>query len=469
VRRLLHRRVAQALETVHAGDLAAVSGQLAVHFEQAGLPAQAIPYYYRAATVAQRVYANEEAIGLLRKGLALLEGLPASPERDATELSLQTALGATWVAREGYDSAAGLAAYSRASQLCQRLGLPPSPPILRGLAIASIAHGRMLQAHAYGSQLRSLAEHSQDPVLTVEADYVHGVTWFWQGDFAASRTHLEEALSRYNPEHAHIHLALYSQDPRIVCLIRLAFDLWCLGFPEQAERRQQQAVELAQALAHPLTLGYTHTWCALLHNHRGDPAGTRQHAGATLALDPALGVPYWSPFATVLRGWARVREGRPAAGWDDIHAGLAALQAGQRALFEPYFKALVAELHALEGQTDAALALLGEALSLVAEREERWCEADLWRRQGELLLAAGDAPAAEAALLKSLGVAREQHARAFELRAAVDLARLWQGQGALPAAHRVLSDVLAWFTEGLDQPELVEARRLLEQLASSSH
>ncbi len=68
-RRLLHRRVAQALETMHAEDLDAVSGQIASHYERAGMIEQALPYYRRAAAVARRVYANEDAISLLSRSL----------------------------------------------------------------------------------------------------------------------------------------------------------------------------------------------------------------------------------------------------------------------------------------------------------------------------------------------------------------------------------------------------------------
>jgi DNA-binding SARP family transcriptional activator len=75
-KRWLHRRVAQALEDVYAGNLDAVSGRVAAHYERADEPQQAIPYYHRAAQVAQRIHANDEAIGYFRRALALLEAVP---------------------------------------------------------------------------------------------------------------------------------------------------------------------------------------------------------------------------------------------------------------------------------------------------------------------------------------------------------------------------------------------------------
>jgi DNA-binding SARP family transcriptional activator/Tfp pilus assembly protein PilF len=85
-RRLLHRRVAEALVRVYANELDEVSGQLASHYEQAGIVDHAVTSYQRAAEVARRVYANAEAIAAYQRALALLESAPASealPEKIA--------------------------------------------------------------------------------------------------------------------------------------------------------------------------------------------------------------------------------------------------------------------------------------------------------------------------------------------------------------------------------------------------
>ena len=68
--------MAQALEVVYADDLDPVSGQMAAHYERAGQPEQAIPYYQRAAEMAQRIYVKEEAIRYYQRALALLETAP---------------------------------------------------------------------------------------------------------------------------------------------------------------------------------------------------------------------------------------------------------------------------------------------------------------------------------------------------------------------------------------------------------
>ena len=93
----------------------------------------------------------------------------------------------------------------------------------------------------------------------------------------------------------------------------------------------------------------------------------------------------------------------------------------------------------------------------------------MYRLQGELLLpAAGRQQQAEetpdACFRQALERARQQQAKSLELRAAMSLSRLWQQQGKHDAARQLLSEVYAWFSEGLDTVDLQEARALLEQL-----
>jgi predicted ATPase len=111
--------------------------------------------------------------------------------------------------------------------------------------------------------------------------------------------------------------------------------------------------------------------------------------------------------------------------------------------------------------------VLAEALTLVATTEGRWWEAELSRLTGELLrrLPSPDVHQAEGCLCQALDVARRQQAKVLELRAAVSLSRLWQGQGKHEEARQLLAPVYGWFTEGLDTPDLEEAKMLLDALA----
>jgi predicted ATPase len=118
------------------------------------------------------------------------------------------------------------------------------------------------------------------------------------------------------------------------------------------------------------------------------------------------------------------------------------------------------------GHADEGLRLLAEALAVADTTAERWYEAELYRLKGELLLAqsAHQHADAEACFQCALTLAGAQQAKAWELRAALSLCRLWQQQGKRKEAYALLAPIYGWFTEGFDTADLLEARGLLETL-----
>jgi predicted ATPase len=138
----------------------------------------------------------------------------------------------------------------------------------------------------------------------------------------------------------------------------------------------------------------------------------------------------------------------------------------------------LAEAYGEAGQTEEGLSALAEALALVDKTGERSSEGELYRIKGELLLAQdrfrlqteGDrekAEEAEECFHKAIAVARQQQAKSLELRATMSLGRLWQQQGKITEAHKLLSDIYNWFTEGFDTKDLQETKALLDELAEA--
>ena len=149
-----------------------------------------------------------------------------------------------------------------------------------------------------------------------------------------------------------------------------------------------------------------------------------------------------------------------------MRQGMGAVQRTGAELCMSYILAQLAEAHWHAGQPENGLPVLAEALTAVDNTGERWWEAELYRLQGQLLLArdARQQSAAVASLHQALAVARRQQAKSLELRAAMSLARLWQSQGKREDAHQLLAEVYGWFTEGFDTADLQEAKVLLEEL-----
>jgi len=106
-------------------------------------------------------------------------------------------------------------------------------------------------------------------------------------------------------------------------------------------------------------------------------------------------------------------------------------------------------------------------LTLVDTTGGRWYAPELYRLKGALLLqqSSDNDTEAETCFHHAMAIAQNQQAKSFELRAATNLARLWQQQGKRQEAHDLLAPVYHWFTEGFDTADLQDAKALLDALA----
>jgi predicted ATPase/class 3 adenylate cyclase len=461
-RRQYHQRVAQLLEARFPQTVVTEPELVAHHYTEAGLVDAAIPYWQRAGEHANDRSANTEAHSHLTKGLELLGTLPESPVRRHAELVFQTILGRVLTAAKGYGDAEVAQVYTRARQLGQQMGGTPQLfPVLLGLSIYFVVRAELHTARELGEQLLRLAQRAQDPVLLVEAHYALGVTFSWLGEFVSARTHLEQGSAYYDPAQHPDHLALYGQDGGPVCLCRLAFVLWSLGYPEQALAQCHKALTMAQELSHAFSLAYVLTWVAILYNHCRTVQETQEWVDTALTFSTEQGFPFWSTQGTVLQGWVWTARGQIEDGIVQMRQGLAAMQAIGTEVLQAYCLSLLASAYGKAGQPEEGLALLEEALAKVNTSGERWPEAELHRLRGELLLQDGipqRVQEAEASFLQALSVARAQHAKSLELRAAMSLSRLWQQQGKQTEAHELLTEVYEWFTEGFDTVDLQAAK-----------
>lgn len=424
-RRILHRRVAQALERLYGADLDGVSGQLAAHYERAGWIERAIRFYARAAELAQSVYANERAIALFSKALELLADEPHTPERDRRELALRTSLGAPLVAFKGYGAVEVQDVYRRAWELCERLGTEPDSPVMRALGLVNLVQGDLRGAYELGRRLLERGEREGDQMVRVEGNYLMGVSSFWLGDFAAARDQLEAAIAEYRPDTARAHLALYSQDPRVVCLSRLAYVLWFLGEPEQAEQKAQEALGFGDELEHPFSLAYALHFGAWLSIHLEDDtrACERAERMAVLAEEQQLG--FLQPMGSILRGWMLAGEGRSDEAVALIRGGIDTYAESGWTLYEPHSLALLARVCLDAGRMDDARAAISQALELSDRIGQRCFDAELQLLRAELTLAeGGDRDQAESQLTTALETARQQDAAPFAERASERLAQL---------------------------------------------
>ena len=281
-RKQLHERAGAALELMFAGQLEDHLDELAHHYSRSDNVAKAVEYLGRAGQQAAQRSAYADAVNRLTAAIDLLQKLLDSPERMQRELLLQLAVGPSLVAVKGGWAAPEVErAYTRARELCERLGDPPEFfPALNGLWAMHAIRGELRKAYALAEQLLWRAQVTNDPALLMYAQYALGFTSFCMGEFLPAREHLEMTITLYDLERHRPLTVLYGFDVGVNCLAYAAFTLWGLGYPDQALKRVNEALVLAQGLSRPVSLTFAEGCVALVRQYRREVRAVQENAEA---------------------------------------------------------------------------------------------------------------------------------------------------------------------------------------------
>lgn len=465
-RQQYHQRIAQTLESHFPETVSTQPELLAHHYTEAGLTAQAIPYWQAAAERSLQRHANHEAANHATRGLELLSTLPETPQRASQELSLQLVLGPSRSSLSGPHSVEHN--YVRARELARQVGGTPELfPILSGLAYAKILRGRMHEARALAEEFLELAQPLQDPLVLAAGHWMLAYTAWWQGDFLDVRNHSRQGLAFYDPDQHHAGIAGYNQNPGIVCGYLNSLTDWVLGYPAQAVHAMERTLAHARSLGHPYSIGIVLLFFAQLAQLRREPEPARARAEEALAICAEHRFDALEQWCLLPRGWARAQQGDAAGGVADIREAMERRRAMGMGAVWPWYLALAAEAYAAAGDVEQGLEALEEALQWVRRNGEHLYEAEVYRLKGNLSLKRGSSGTAEAqhCFEQALLVARQQQAKSWELRAAMSLSRLWQQQGKRDEACELLMPVYGCFTEGFDTADLQDARALADRLS----
>lgn len=465
-RAVLSASLAQALEALHGDRSSTIASHLAFLYETARNPECASDYFLLAAQNAARIFANQEAIGLARRGLALLGKIPETPERTRKELDLQVTLAFSLLWTLGYASRETGANMARARQLCEALGDTASLfPVMWGLWHFYLCKGDLKFARDTAEQLLSISPDLRDPALILGAHICLAFTLEHQGELVASRQHFEESSRHYDFLQHSRYVQLYRFEPGIQSESEMVRTLWLLGFPDQARRKMDETLARAQTLAIPLSLAFAQRAAASLYQNLCLPEKARDIGQACIALCDAYGIMLEKAWVSRPYGWAIAQLGRVEEGIQIARAGLQTQLSIGAQIGRTQALAVLGEMFWRAGRTQEAFEAVEEGFAVSKRNGNAHFDAELWRLKGELLKMQGETAEAESCFQKALKISRQQAAKSLELRASTSLARLWEERGKRNEARQMLSEAYAWFTEGFDTADLKEAASLLPKLA----
>lgn len=446
-RRLAHRRIAQAIELLHAADLDPVAAQLGGHYELAGMPADAVRFYEQAGIAATGLSANGEAIHHLEKALAMLRQLPASRERDRRELSIVVRLPAPLNGVHGYASSELEDALVRIRTLARDLGeRSEEVGALSGMSAVHFVRAEFRQTLEFADTALALAaEHGE---FLAAAHMGRGWPLLALGELQSAIEAFENALASYEPGRSKPYA--FGFDAATFAMASESHALWLSGRWTDAVALSAEAVERATRLDQPHLRAMSHAYAAVLHQFRGAADEMRRHAEAASDLSRRYELAYYGEWGAIVSAWAdRMDPGADSAG--RIERALASLRVMRAETRRPYYLALLAETHLAAGRDDAARAVLTAALTTANANDDRWWLPEIHRLLAEFDLSAeGDGH-----LDTALRIAREQGARSLAVRVALSLARRRK------RGRAALVEVLASLPERGRGPDLEAAEALL--------
>jgi predicted ATPase len=478
----LHRRMGELGERQYGERAGEIATELAMHFERGAKFEAAVKYLQKAAENGIRRFAYRGAVELAQRGLELLGRLPDTKERAEQELWLQITLGVPLIATRGYAAPEVCSAYTRARELCRRLGdTPEISNVLWGLWLFYLLRAELGTTREIAEEFLQLAERLSYSGLEMRGHFTMEVTLIHLGEFEKAIEHFEKALVLYDPEQQRDESLRYSQNSGVGTKCHAAWALWIIGRPDRALERIDQALQLAQALSEPHGLAHACFFAAILHQLRREVRRAQDFAEAGIAISRKHELVLYEAMATIVRGWALTEQGNKLEGIEQMREGIAAHKATGTEVLLPHFLALLAEALGKDGQADEGLRQLEEALAIAHRNGDRYYEAELYRIKGELLLVRtrglrsdaaetieGRAEAettvfeqVESCFRRSFETARQQKAESWKLRAAMSLSHLYEDQGRRGPAYDLLSETYNSFHEGFDTADLREAKALL--------
>ena len=462
-RRDIHTKILSVLET----EPEIAPEVLAVHADAAGLTNRAIDLWEAASKIAIARPAFDEGLSHLGRAIALISPQLGNGDKALLEraLSLQVQLSVASLTRIGFGADETIAAFEHALVLADRVGETPMRyPILYGLWIGQGVRSEHAVALQRADALLEQAAKTSETAPLVVANRVAGTSRCFMGNVTNANRYLDVALTHYDPV-AHAGLAnRFGQDIGVTLHIFLAINSLALGQTQRAWTHASEAERIAKATGHIQTICYMQMCSCFFGLAAGDSAIVDRMVTEIEPIAREHNLTVWLGFSLMMREYPAARNGDETSIQRYMTAD-AAMVATKTTLFISQMRIEIARCALALGLRDKAAQLAAMAQDMIDQTGEAYALSDLHRLQGALALDEGDQTRAERFLKAAIDIAKQQGSLLWELRAAIDLARLCQDQGRIDDAISLLEPVHNSISDGDCPEDRATAREILDVLA----
>lgn len=441
--------------------------------EEAGDWGRAIAYYATAATEALRVSAYAQAMDTTDHALTIAQKSTRTEAVIRTEIRLLTIQSVALSALRGYAGGELERVCRQAQSLAIELG-DPSASIPTDFTLWSLTG---IANHDRGAEmaesLAAKAAATHDAELLVSGQTAIGLTAIQRGRFREAQTALDRAREHWLdcPNQADALVTTFV-DPGIVIRCNRARNLSFLGRLDEAKRACEQAVDESRRIGHRKTMAYAFALTADVAHLRRDAAATLHWAAEALALAQEFEFQFELIWSMCFQASGLAESGKPTeacALFEKYLVGMGYQGPCTSKLLCGYAVALIGC-----GRLEDARRILQDAQSYSTEHAEHYYDPELVRLEGDIILlntrSASDLKSAERLFGQAIEIARDQENRLCELRARRSLTRLQfeHKRSQARSSRNQLRVFLDKFKQGLDTPDLIECRHLLEQIVSAA-
>jgi predicted ATPase/DNA-binding winged helix-turn-helix (wHTH) protein len=335
--------------------------------------------------------------------------------------------------------------------------------LIAGLNLFLTRRGDMRGTLLVAEQAAVIAEAARYPTGTILAEYWRGIAHHYLGDQAAAQRHCDRGFA-LAAELGAFNTNFFGFDQRVNALFGLVNILWLRGFPDQAFKIAQKAIDQAASLDRPVPICHSLVFASILLIRSGDLPGASDLIEQLISRAARYSLEPHRVLGTALKGELAVVRNQPEAGIELLRSAVGHLRAQQYSLLITGFIGALAEGLCRTREFEEAVFTINGAIEHARNSKVVFNLSELLRIKSQILKAQDDRESAMSCLTEAIAVARAQSALAWELRSTMALARMLSEDGQCDRARHTLALVYERFTEGFDTADLKQARTLLEDL-----